>query len=68
MNIYETISILKLLPTQGQQFTNEQENAREKAEEKIKTTLKDIIDKNKSDFERVGATAIQGSANKKNNE
>ena len=43
-------------------------DSKEKAEEKIKTTLKDIIDKNKSDFERVGATAIQGSANKKNNE
>lgn len=43
-------------------------DSKEKAEEKIKNTLKDIIDKNKSDFERVGATAIQGSANKKNNE
>ncbi len=43
-------------------------DSKEKAEEKIKTTLEDIINKNKSDFERVGATAIQGSANKKNNE
>ena len=43
-------------------------DSKEKAEEKIKTTLEDIINKNKSDFERVGATAIQGSANKTNNE
>ena len=43
-------------------------DSKEKAEQKIKTTLEDIINKNKSDFERVGATAIQGSANKINNE
>ncbi len=43
-------------------------DSKEKAEEKIKTTLEDIINKNKSDFERVGATAIQGSANQTSNE
>ena len=38
--------------------------SKEEAEEKIKEVLKNIIDKNKNDFESVGATAIQGSANK----
>ena len=43
-------------------------DSKEKAEEKIKKTLENIIEKNKNDFESIGATAIQGSANKINNE
>ena len=43
-------------------------DSKEKAEEKIKKTLENIVNKNKNDFENVGATAIQGSANKINNE
>ena len=43
-------------------------DSKEKAEEKIKKTLEIIIKKNKDDFENIGATAIQGSANKINNE
>ncbi len=42
--------------------------SKEKAEEKIKKTLENIVDKNKKDFESIGATAIQGSANEINNE
>jgi|TARA_B100001741_G_scaffold274030_1_gene243482 chorismate mutase len=42
--------------------------SKEKAEEKIKQTLENIIKENKDDFENVGAAAIQGSANKINNE
>ena len=43
-------------------------DSEEQAEEKIKKTLEIIIKKNKDDFENIGATAIQGSANKINNE
>ena len=43
-------------------------NSKEKAEEKIKKTLENIINKNKNDFENIGATAIQGSASKINDE
>ena len=43
-------------------------DSKEQAEEKIKKTLEIIIKKNKDDFENIGATAIQGSANKVNNE
>ena len=43
-------------------------DSKEQAEEKIKKTLENIINKNKDDFENIGATAIQGSANKINNE
>ena len=43
-------------------------NSKEQAEKKIKNTLENIIKKNKGDFENIGATAIQGSANKINNE
>ena len=43
-------------------------NSKEKAEEKIKKTLENIIKENKDGFENIGATAIQGSANKINNE
>ena len=43
-------------------------DSKEQAEEKIKKTLENIIKKNKEDFEHVGAKAIQGSANKINNE
>ena len=43
-------------------------NSKENAEDNIKKILESIINKNKSDFEKVGATAIQGSANKINNE
>ena len=35
MNIHKTISILKLLPTQGQKFSNEDEDARKKAQSKL---------------------------------
>ena len=42
--------------------------SKEKAEEKIKKTLENIVDKYKKDFENIGATAIQGSANEINNE
>ena len=42
--------------------------SKEQAEEKIKKTLEIIIKKNKDDFENIGATAIQGSANEINNE
>ena len=40
----------------------------EKNEEKIKKTLENIITENKDDFKNIGATAIQGSAKKINNE
>lgn len=43
-------------------------DSKEQAEEKIKKTLEIIIKKNKDDFENIGAIAIQGSANKINNE
>ena len=43
-------------------------DSKEKAEQNIKKTLENIINKNKNDFENIGATAIQGSANKINNE
>ncbi len=43
-------------------------DSKEKAEEKIKKTLENIIKENKDDFRNIGATAIQGSANKLNNE
>ena len=42
--------------------------SKEQAEEKIKKTLENIIKENKDGFEKIGATAIQGSANKINNE
>ena len=42
--------------------------SKEQAEEKIKKTLENIIKDNKDSFENIGATAIQGSANKINNE
>ena len=42
--------------------------SKEQAEEKIKKTLENIIRENKDDFENIGATAIQGSANKIDNE
>ena len=42
--------------------------SKEQAEEKIKKTLENIIKENKGDFENIGATAIQGSAKKINNE
>lgn len=41
--------------------------SKEKAEEEIKKTLENIVNKNKKDFDNIGATAIQGSANKINN-
>ena len=43
-------------------------NSKEKAEEKIKKTLENIIKENKDVYENIGAKAIQGSANKINNE
>ena len=43
-------------------------DSKEQAEKKIKKTLENIVTKNKDDFENIGATAIQGSANKINNE
>ncbi len=43
-------------------------DSKEQAEEKIKKTLENIIKENKDDFENIGAKAIQGSANKINNE
>ena len=43
-------------------------DSKEKAEEKIKKKLEKIIKENKDDFENIGAIAIQGSANKLNNE
>ena len=42
--------------------------SKEQAEEKIKKTLENIIKENKDIFENIGAKAIQGSANKINNE
>ena len=42
--------------------------SKEQAEEKIKKILENIVKENKDDFENIGATAIQGSANKINNE
>ena len=42
--------------------------SKEQAEEKIKKTLENIIKENKDVFENIGATAIQGSASKINNE
>ena len=44
------------------------EVSKEQAEEKIKKTLENIIKENKDDFENIGDTAIQCSANKINNE
>ena len=41
--------------------------SKEKAEEEIKKTLENIVNKNKKDFDNIGATAIQGSANQINN-
>ena len=43
-------------------------DSKEHAEEKIKKTLENIIKENKDGFENIGATAIQGSANKISNE
>ena len=43
-------------------------DSKEQAEENIKNTLENIIKKNKTDFEDLGDKAIQGSANKINNE
>ena len=43
-------------------------NSKEEAENNIKKILESIINKNKNDFEKVGAAAIQGSANNINNE
>ena len=43
-------------------------NSKEEAENNVKKILENIINKNKNDYEKVGATAIQGSANKTNNE
>ena len=43
-------------------------DSKEHAEEKIKKILENIIKENKDVFENIGATAIQGSANKINNE
>jgi chorismate mutase len=43
-------------------------DSKENAEEKIKKTLENIIKDNKDSFENIGATAIQGSAYKINNE
>tara|TARA_B100000524_G_scaffold129880_1_gene64188 strand:+ start:66 stop:248 length:183 start_codon:yes stop_codon:yes gene_type:complete len=43
-------------------------DSKEHAEEKIKKTLENIIKENKDVFEKIGATAIQGSANKIDNE
>ena len=43
-------------------------NSKKKAEDNIKQKLESIINKNKNNFEKLGATAIQGSANKINNE
>ena len=43
-------------------------NSKENAEDNIKKVLESIINKNKNDFEKLGATAIQGSADKINNE
>ena len=42
--------------------------SKEQAEAKIKKTLENIVRENKDDFENIGAIAIQGSANKLNNE
>ena len=39
---------------------------KEEAETNIKNQLKDLIDKNKKNFNDLGATAIQGSAISKN--
>ncbi len=36
--------------------------SKEEAEKKIKLSLEEIVNKNKSDFELIGADAIQGSA------
>ena len=43
-------------------------DSKEQAEEKIKKKLENIIKENKDDFGNIGATAIQGSAKKINNE
>ena len=43
-------------------------NSKENAEDNIKKILESIINQNKNDFEKLGATAIQGSADKINNE
>ena len=43
-------------------------DSKQQAEEKIKKNLENIIKENKGDFENIGATAIQGSAKKINNE
>ena len=39
--------------------------SKEEAEKKIRLQLEEVINKNKIVFEKVGATAIQGSANLK---
>ena len=43
-------------------------DSKEQAEKNIKKTLENIIKENRQDFENIGAKAIQGSANKINNE
>ena len=43
-------------------------DSKEEAEKNIKKTLENIIKENRQDFENIGAKAIQGSANKINNE
>ena len=43
-------------------------DSKEQAEEKIKKKLENMINENKNDYENIGAIAIQGSANKINNE
>tara|TARA_Y100000813_G_C24114964_1_gene329701 strand:+ start:310 stop:492 length:183 start_codon:yes stop_codon:yes gene_type:complete len=43
-------------------------DSKEQAEKNIKKTLENIIKENRQDFEDIGAKAIQGSANKINNE
>ena len=42
---------------------NIESSSKEEAERQIKQKLENIINNNKSDFEEVGAAAIQGSAN-----
>ena len=38
-------------------------DTKEKAENEVRKMLEDIINNNKEDFEKLGADAIQGSAN-----
>ena len=42
---------------------NIESSSKEEAEKEIRTILESIINNNKAAFEKVGATAIQGSAN-----